>query len=229
MLSLTGYHPPSQHKAETPEVAPSSSPLRVALYLRVSDSRSEVENQRRDLESMVEGRGWRIVREFVDEGKTAWVDGSTETRPGLRDLALGAHRGEFDAVLIWALDRLTREGPEVAFRLIRKLREAGVELVSHQEPSLSLAGVAGDVMVAVSASYAQAYSDRLSARVKAGMERARSQGVHLGRPKTLIDEVELMERSAAGLSIAEIAISMSLPKSTVGRRLKQLKEREAMK
>lgn len=202
--------------------------MKVALYLRVSDKKSTVENQRLELNQMADARGWEVVREFTDEGVSGWVKGSADERAGLRDLILGAHRGEFSTCLIWALDRLTREGPEVAFRTLRKLREAGCGLVSYSEPSLSLEGVAGDVTIAIAASYAQAYSERLSHRVRAGMNRARQQGRHLGRERDILDEAEILKRRQNGDSIRTISKQMEIPRSTVARRLKEMAERGAI-
>jgi DNA invertase Pin-like site-specific DNA recombinase len=41
---------------------------RVALYLRVSTGEQSVENQRRELLTTAERRGWTIAGEFADEG-----------------------------------------------------------------------------------------------------------------------------------------------------------------
>lgn len=203
-------------------------PRRCALYLRVSDNRSTVENQRAQLAEWAESRGWRIVAEHTDEGVSGWVRGSADERDGLRDLILGAHRGEYSLCLIWALDRLTREGPEVAFRTLRRLREAGAELVSYQEPSLSLKGIAGDVTIAVAASFAEAYSERLSHRVRAGMARAGAKGIHLGRERNLIDETELSQLKSEGLSIRKIAERTGVPRTTVARRLAEIENRRGV-
>ena len=42
---------------------------RVGLYLRVSTDEQTVENQRQALTEAMERRGWRIVAEFVDNGR----------------------------------------------------------------------------------------------------------------------------------------------------------------
>ena len=46
----------------------SSSPLRVALYARVSTSGQTVANQLGELKSVAERSGWQIVQVYTDEG-----------------------------------------------------------------------------------------------------------------------------------------------------------------
>jgi DNA invertase Pin-like site-specific DNA recombinase len=198
---------------------------RAALYLRVSDDKSTIENQIPDLYAMAEGRGFSVVGEWHDEGESAWLKGSVDLRSGLNALLLGAHRGEFDVVLVWSLDRITREGPEIAHRVVRVLRACGVELLSHSEPSLSLEGPVGEIVIGIHASMAKSYSDVISARVKVGMARAAAAGIHVGRPRKIVDEVEMTEHRAAGLSHADIAALMGISRSLVTRRLALLAAR----
>jgi DNA invertase Pin-like site-specific DNA recombinase len=57
------------------------------------------------------------------------------------------HRGGFEVLVVWALDRLSRGGAEDTLRLLRRFREAGVAVVSLQEPWLGVDGMA-DVLIA---------------------------------------------------------------------------------
>lgn len=54
--------------------------------------------------------------------------------PRLKALLDAAHRREFDTLLIWALDRLSREGIGPMVRTMEQLPVAGVRVLSHQEP-----------------------------------------------------------------------------------------------
>jgi DNA invertase Pin-like site-specific DNA recombinase len=62
-----------------------------------------------------------------------------------------AHRGEFSVLVVWAVDRLCRQGIEELLRLIRELRERNVSLVSHQEPWLNGSDATTELLAAVSA------------------------------------------------------------------------------
>jgi DNA invertase Pin-like site-specific DNA recombinase len=61
------------------------------------------------------------------------------------------HRGEFSVLVVWAVDRLCRQGIEELLRLIRELRERNVSLVSHQEPWLNGSDATSELLAAVAA------------------------------------------------------------------------------
>src|SRR5262245_28618375 len=78
-------------------------------YARVStdDKGQDPENQLRQLRAWCASAGHEITREYVDHasgGKGA------EKRPEFAAMLADAHKRQFDLVLCWALDRLSREG-----------------------------------------------------------------------------------------------------------------------
>jgi DNA invertase Pin-like site-specific DNA recombinase len=77
-------------------------------------------------------------------------------------------KGKFDVLTCWALDRLSREGAEAAFGIVRRFRERGVRVMSMQEPWTDAGGEALDVLLAIIGWAAQMESKRRSERVKAG-------------------------------------------------------------
>jgi DNA invertase Pin-like site-specific DNA recombinase len=81
--------------------------LRAAVYLRVStrDRGQDTDNQRRQLRQFCEAQGWSIVAEFDDQDS-----GGKSDRAGFQRMLSGAARRDFDVLVFWALDRLTREG-----------------------------------------------------------------------------------------------------------------------
>src|SRR5664279_411179 len=88
----------------------STPALRIALYARVStrDKGQDHENQIRELREFVERKssdGWVLAHVYVDR-----LSGKTADRPAFRKMFDAASRREFDVVLFWSLDRLTREG-----------------------------------------------------------------------------------------------------------------------
>ena len=54
---------------------------RIAIYLRVSTSKQDTENQRRELEAVAERSGWQVVKVYEDAG----ISGAKgrDKRPGL--------------------------------------------------------------------------------------------------------------------------------------------------
>lgn len=102
-------------------------PIRTALYLRVSTLEQEPENQRRELATYLEARGWTLTHEYCDHG----VSGAKERRPALDELLRDARRRRFDAVAVWSLDRIGRNLRHLIATL-EELQQIGVTVVSPQ-------------------------------------------------------------------------------------------------
>lgn len=152
-----------------------------ALYLRVStdDGRQTVENQRRELITMAQGRGFEVAAEYADE--VSGSKGKAE-RPGLRALFDAAARGKFRAVLVWALDRWSRDGTFLGgLMMVGELDRFGVALLSYQETYIDTAGPFREPLIALALKLAQHERDRLLERTRAGIARAKAAGVHCGR------------------------------------------------
>ena len=91
--------------------------LRCALYLRVSTGSQDTQNQRVALEDYAVRRGWEVVAVY-EEAESAWKGGhQRELAKAIRD----AQRGKFQVLLVWALDRLSREGALAILSLVHRL------------------------------------------------------------------------------------------------------------
>src|SRR5207244_12646604 len=97
--------------------------LRIAVYARVStkDGRQDTENQLRQLRAFAATQGWTVVHEYVDR-----VSGKRGDREQFQKMFAAASRREFDYLLFWSLDRLSREGPEETLNDLRRLTRHGV-------------------------------------------------------------------------------------------------------
>ncbi len=152
--------------------------MKAVIYARVSTEDQTADNQIRELTAWAAGRGCEIVGIYT-ENETAWRQGHQGELRRLRD---DAARGKFQAVLVWALDRLSREGPLAVLQLVSLLRRYGVAVLSYKEPWTETEGPLSDLLYAITAWVARFESTRRSERVRAGMARAKAQGVHCGRP-----------------------------------------------
>ncbi|MFC1871291.1 recombinase family protein [Chloroflexota bacterium] len=156
---------------------------RAAIYLRVSTEEQDTCNQLPTIEKYCAEHSLRIVRSY-EENDTAWKAGH---QVEFKRLLSDALRGKFDYLIVWALDRITREGSAKLTVLINTLGQRGVKVISIQEPfTQAVMGPMGEVIAellyAVYGCMARLESQRRSERVKAGMARARKEGKHLGRP-----------------------------------------------
>ena len=189
--------------------------VRAVLYLRVSTRDQSVENQERELRRWADRLGFEVAAVYADT-----ASGSRSDRAALAAVLAGAHRREFGVLLIWSLDRLSREGIGATARYLEQLRLGGVRVMSHQEPWLDTGGPLGDLLVAIFAWIARQERERLGERVRAGLVRARAQGVRFGRPPRDLDLEDVRRRRAAGQAWRTIARALKIPSRTLRRRAK---------
>ena len=162
--------------------------MKAALYLRVSSIEQTTENQLPALQAYAESRGYEIV-EVYRERESAWKVGhQKELARLLNDCRNGRHR--FALVLVWALDRLSREGAAAILNLVNRFKTYGVRVISYQESWTEAPGEIGEILYAIAGWVARMESERRSERTKAGLARAISQGKKLGRPKGSKDKVK---------------------------------------
>jgi DNA invertase Pin-like site-specific DNA recombinase len=186
--------------------------VQAAIYARVSTLDQQPENQLQELRRYVNARGW-TGREFVDRG----VSGAKDRRPALDVLVSDAKRRKFDVLVCWRLDRLGRNLRHLV-TLIEELQTLGIAFVSLGE-GIDCTTPAGKLQLHILAALAEFERARIQERVRAGLARARAQGVRLGRPRRRIDPQRLA--TVAGLPEREAARRLGIPRSTLQRWLAQ--------
>jgi DNA invertase Pin-like site-specific DNA recombinase len=200
--------------------------MRVATYARVSSKgvgKQDTENQLRQLRQFSATQGWTVVHEYVDR-----ATGKHGDREQFQKMFAAASRREFDCLLFWSLDRLSREGTVQTLNHLQRLTGYGVNYRSFTEQYLDSTGVFKEAVVGILAAIAKQERVRLSERTIAGLQRAKAQGRVGGRPRTEHDprtmaKLESLRRS--GASIRQIAGELGLSATTVAR---LVKERVAM-
>lgn len=164
-----------------------------AVYVRVSKDKDandgryqEPDNQAQPLKNWAQGLGFEIFDVYEDR-----VSGADPNRPQFKKLRMDAHQRRFKTVLIWSLDRLSREGILATLSYIRELRGFGVGVRSYQEQWLdtSINNPMAELILAVLSWAAQQERIRISERTKAGIQRRRNIGQWRGgRPKGSTDK-----------------------------------------
>ena len=101
---------------------------RVAIYLRVSTSKQDTENQLRDLSAVADRSGWEIWKVYEDAG----ISGAKgrDKRPGLEAMMKAVNAKEFDMVAAWSVDRLGRSLTDL-LGILQELQEALRDLGGH--------------------------------------------------------------------------------------------------
>ena len=165
--------------------------MRVCIYSRVSTSRQDAENQTLALTEWANQRGLEVVKVY-EESESAWKAGH---QAELAQLKTDAARRRFDIVLVWALDRLSREGALAILSLVSRLKQYGVRIISYQEPWTEAPGEIAEILYSITGWVARMESQRRSERTKAGLAKAVAYGKKLGRPKGSMDKRRRKKRS----------------------------------
>lgn len=151
--------------------------MRVAIYTRVSTGEQNIDTQINTLVDYAARKEWSIAGVFT-ETASAWNKGNQRELNKL----LVTYGREIDAILVFALDRLTRGGAGPILQTINSLKSMNVSVISYREPWTQAPGEFQELLIAVAGWAAQMESNNISARTRAGLARARAAGVKLGRP-----------------------------------------------
>src|SRR3954465_13056908 len=101
---------------------------KAAIWARVSTREQDNQNQLTALREWATRRGFEVEVEYVSE-ESAWNGKhQAQVNQALQDARLG----RYQVLLVWALDRLSREGVEAMLRTMRQFRERGVRVLSLQ-------------------------------------------------------------------------------------------------
>ena len=107
--------------------------------------------------------------------------------PNFHAMFHDASQRKFDVLLFWALGRLSREGVPATLQHLNRTTSYGIGYRSNTEQYFDSCGIFRDAVVAIIASVAKQERVLLSQRVRAGLDKARSQGRKLGRPRVTVD------------------------------------------
>lgn len=159
--------------------------MKAALYLRVSTKEQDYLNQLKPLQDFAAARSWERVHIYAEK-ESAWKMGQQHELEGLKQ---SARRHDFDILLVWALDRLTRGGPAAILNLVAEFEKYGVKIISFQESwTETLDASTLPLFLSIAGWLAQMESKRRSERIRAGAERVKADGKTKsgkpwGRPK----------------------------------------------
>lgn len=194
--------------------------MKTAIYARVStkDGRQDTENQLRQLREFAATQKWAIAHEYVDR-----ASGKRSDREQFQKMFEAASRREFDVLLFWSLDRLSREGTVETLNHLQRLTGYGVNYRSFTEQYLDSTGMFKEAVIGILAAVAKQERVRLSERTIAGLQRARAQGRVGGRPRVadnpkVVRTLNRLRRQ--GMSIRQIATALKISNGTVAKLVK---------
>lgn len=150
--------------------------MKVAIYVRVSTDKQEVDNQLIQLREYCNKSNYNTFKEYVDI-----ISGKENSRPNYDQMFQDAHRKLFDLVLFWDLSRFSRAGTLFTLQKLKELENLGIDWESYQEPYFKSVGQFKDVVLSIISTVARIEREKISERTKAGLERARRKGKPIGK------------------------------------------------
>ena len=189
--------------------------MKVAAYARVSTDRQDLEIQLEEIRQSVALRGWEVVATYSDV-----ASGAREDRADFRRLLADAARRRFDGVIVQRFDRAARSVRQLIDTLdhLRRCRVAFISLKEDVDTSTP----AGELIFHVMAAIGQFERALIADRIRSGLARARTRGVHLGRRRAAARAEEALALRRDGLSMGQIARRPHCSRATIRRRLREI-------
>jgi DNA invertase Pin-like site-specific DNA recombinase len=152
---------------------------RAAIYLRVSTSDQNTDNQEHELRQVAERAGWTVARVYKDQG----ISGAKgrDQRPAFDELWKGACGRKFDIVMAWSVDRLGRSLQDLV-GFLAELHALKIDLCLKQQ-GIDTTTPAGKALFGMMGVFAEFERSIIQERVRAGLARAPREGKRLGRER----------------------------------------------
>ena len=148
--------------------------MKTALYCRVStqlqfEKGNSIPEQKKRLEAYCESRGWDNYEVFTDAG----FSGSNMERPALSDLI--RRISEFDTVLVYKLDRLSRNQRDILYLIEDVFNANGVAFNSITE-NFDTSTPVGKLMLSMMGAFAELERQQINERMMMGRIASASKG-----------------------------------------------------
>ena len=142
------------------------------------------------------------------------------SRPALDELKAAVNRGEVQAVMVFALDRLGRSLRDLLL-LLDQLNAGGCSVISLRE-SIDLSTPTGRLLVHMIGALAEFERGIITERVRSGIARVKAtgktrSGKAVGRPRREVDVEAVNRLRAEGRTWRAIARALKVPRRTLER------------
>jgi len=141
--------------------------MRAVLYLRLSataDDSTSIARQEADLRDLAEREGWEVVRVLADDG----ISGR-KVRANVAEAFRMLTDGEAEALAVWKLDRLTRQGLGAVGELVTTLDRVPGALFVALRDGLRSDQPAWRIIAAVLSEVARTEAENTSTRAKSAI------------------------------------------------------------
>jgi DNA invertase Pin-like site-specific DNA recombinase len=188
--------------------------MKVAIYGRVSTIEQNTDNQVIELEQYCKARKYAVYKVYTDQG----ISGSKESRPAFDQMMKDAYRRQFDVLLIWKLDRLSRSLKHL-LNTLDTLNSLNISFISYSD-NFDTTTPQGRLMFQLVGAFAEFERSLIRERVILGLKRAKLAGKKLGRPKLNLNKEIVLKLRQQGKSLREIGKTLNISRMTISRALK---------
>ena len=146
---------------------------KTVIYARYSSDNqrdASIDQQVKACQKYAEDQDLQIIRVYADRALT----GKTDKRPDFLRMIKDSAKGEFSYVIVYALDRFSRNKYDSAIYK-QKLKENGVRVLSAMEHITD--DPTGALMESILEGFAQYYSDELSQKIHRGLKDNAEKGI----------------------------------------------------
>lgn len=145
---------------------------KAVIYARVSTGEQNLNNQIEQLKTMQKLQNYIFSGVYSDK-----MSGGSANRPEFQRMLKDARLRKFDVILVWSLDRFSREGINNTLTYLKHLKNHGIALKSLKESWLDTSDTGmGELLIAIFSWVAEQERRRISERTKAGLINAKNVG-----------------------------------------------------
>ena len=206
--------------------------LRAIGYTRVSTMEQAKEGVSLDAQSerikaFSKAKGWQLLDIIQDKG----YSGKDLNRPGIQELINMCKKGTTDIVIVFKVDRLTRQQKSL-WSLLEDVFEPNIGFVSVTEP-FDTTSATGKAFLGMIGVFSQMEGELIAERTREGLKHKKEKGEWISRPPVgfkingkghleedpvIIKKIQRAKRLRRdGKSYGEISKSLNMPKSTIYR------------
>lgn len=188
----------------------------IAAYLRVSSADQKHDSQRSEIRSYLKNNG-------VPLSRVTWYEdterGTRLKRPEFDRLQADIFAGKIKTVILWKLDRLSRNLRD-GVNVLADWADKGIKIVVITQ-QLELSGVIGRTIAALLLGLAEIEHTNIKERQRAGIEAAKKRGVYTGRARgsTKAKPSRARELKQKGLTNSEVSVALGVSHRTLRRYL----------
>ena len=150
---------------------------RIVIYGRISTDEQNVESQLLSVRKYCSIQNWIISKEYIDKG----ISGTKDSRPSLDKLKADCKKGTIQAVVVFKFDRIARSTSHL-LECLNLFQRYGVDFVSVTE-GVDTSTSVGKMVYTFLGAIAEFERSLIETRIRSGIQRAKANGIHCGRPR----------------------------------------------